>query len=130
MEFFEEIEISQDLVKKFSEISGDKNPLHLDPEYCRLHTNFENPIAHGILLSSFFSRIIAEVYPGPGSIYLAQDLNFISPCYVGEKINVYIKLDRIENNKYYLITQIFNSEKVLLVEGKATVLKKQNQNVQ
>jgi len=124
MEFFEEIEISQDLIKKFSEISGDKNPLHLDPEYCRLHTNFEKPIAHGILLSSFFSRIIAEVYPGPGSIYLSQNLNFVRPCYVGENIRVYVKLDRIENNKYYLITEITNAENILLVEGQAIVLKK------
>jgi 3-hydroxybutyryl-CoA dehydratase len=123
MEFFEEIEITKELVEKFSEVSGDKNPIHLDEEYCREFTKFEKPIAPGLLLASFFSRIIAETYPGPGSIYLSQDLKFINPCYIGESVRVSVVENKVEGNKYYLVTKILKGETVI-IEGSALVLKK------
>jgi len=124
MEFTEKIEITKSLIEKFSEVSGDKNPIHFDDDYCREFTIFRSAIAPGMLITSFFSRIIAEVYPGPGSIYLSQDIRFLNPCYVGEIITVKIRLDFNKGNKYHLITEIFNEDNIKLVEGSAIVLKK------
>lgn len=123
MVYNEKIKITQEMVNSFSEVSGDKNPIHLDEEYCKT-TIFKKPIAHGILLSSFFSKIIAEKYPGPGSIYLRQYLNFLKPCFVGEEIEVIVSLNSVENGKYELNTKILNSIGEILINGEALVLKR------
>ena len=123
MEVFKSVEITSELVNNFAQLSGDNNPIHLDIEYAKT-TVFGKPIAHGMLLSSFFSTLIAQEYPGPGSIYLNQELNFLKPCFVGEIINVKVKLITQENFKYLLSTQIYNSKNDLVIDGKALILKK------
>jgi len=123
MEVFKSFLITSELVTKFAILSGDKNPIHIDAEYAK-QTVFGKPIAHGMLLSSFFSSIIAEDYPGPGSIYLKQDLSFLKPCFIGEKVKVVVTLIKQEGNKYFLSTKIYNAHNELAIEGNALVLKK------
>jgi 3-hydroxybutyryl-CoA dehydratase len=119
----EKIKITKEMVINFSELVGDKNPLHLDMEYCA-NTKFEKPIVHGMFLSSFFSKLISEKYPGPGSIYLSQNLSFISPCFVDDTVNVVIELKEKINNKYYLKTIIYALDGNKIIEGDALILKK------
>jgi 3-hydroxybutyryl-CoA dehydratase len=123
MIFSEKFEITNDMVISYSTLIGDKNPIHLDSEYAK-QTIFEKPIAHGMLISSFFSKMISETYPGHGSIYLSQNIKFLKPCYIGETINVILKLINKDKNKYELSTQIYDSNDVLLVDGNALILKK------
>lgn len=119
----EKITITDEMVIRFSELTGDKNPLHLDSDYCA-NTKFKKPIVHGMFLSSFFSKLISEKYPGPGSIYLSQNLSFISPCFVGDTINVVIELNEKINSKYYLRTIIYDSNDNKIIDGEALILKK------
>jgi acyl dehydratase len=125
MEIFKTINISKELVKSFASITGDFNPIHLDEDYAK-STRFGKTIVHGMLLSSFFSKIIAMDYPGEGSIYLSQTLNFLKPCYVGDTISVHIKLmNKTQKSKSYiytLSTKIYDSSKELLIDGTANVL--------
>jgi 3-hydroxybutyryl-CoA dehydratase len=97
----------------------------LDEDYAK-STRFGKTIVHGMLLSSFFSKIIAMDYPGEGSIYLSQTLNFLKPCYVGDTISVHIKLmNKTQKSKSYiytLSTKIYDSSKELLIDGTANVL--------
>jgi len=123
MEVSRFIEITPKLVSEFAKLSGDSNPIHLDSEYAKT-TVFKKPIAHGMLLGSFFSTLIAQDYPGAGSVYLSQELNFLAPCFVGDTINVRVGLITQENFKYLLSTQIYNSNNDLIVDGKALILKK------
>jgi 3-hydroxybutyryl-CoA dehydratase len=123
MVVFEKITITEEMVIKFSELTGDKNPLHLDAEYCT-STKFKKPIVHGMFLSSFFSRLISEQYPGPGSVYLNQNLSFVLPCFVGDTIKVVIELNERVNSKYYLNTTIYDSSDNKIIEGNALILKK------
>jgi 3-hydroxybutyryl-CoA dehydratase len=120
----EKINITKNMVKEYSNLIGDKNPIHVDVDYAKT-TIFKKPIAHGMLISSFFSKIISETYPGHGSIYLSQNIKFVKPCYVGEIINVVITLIDTQNNKYNLLTQIFDNDGELLVDGSALILKKE-----
>ena len=76
MEVIDQIHISKQLVESFASLTGDYNPIHLEGEYAS-NSRFGKPIAHGMLLSSFFSKIIASNYPGIGSIYLSQNIKFI-----------------------------------------------------
>ena len=72
----------------------------------------------------FFSKLISEQYPGHGSIYLNQSLSFISPCFIGDTINVVISLNKKIKNKYYLKTTIYGLDNIKLIEGDALILKK------
>lgn len=74
-------EFSQDQVQAFAKVSGDHNPLHLDAEYAAT-TPFKRPIVHGLLTGSMLSRLIGMEFPGPGTVYLSQSLNFRRPMYV------------------------------------------------
>ena len=123
MEITEKILVSKSLVEPFSEISGDKNPIHLDENYAK-NTHFRHTIAPGILLVSFFSKIIANTYPGIGSIYLSQESKFISPCFVGDEIIVKVSKISQDKNKYELATQILSLDGRIIIDGKAKVLKK------
>lgn len=124
MEVSEQFNIDESLVSEFAALTGDRNPIHLDAEFAK-NTLFGRPIAHGMLISSYFSKLIAENYPGPGSIYLVQNIKFLKPCFVGDKITVKIILnEKIESEKktiYHLFTRIFNGD-ILLVDGTAEVL--------
>jgi len=122
MQFSEKITITDKMVRDYSELSGDENPIHLDDEYSK-NSIFGKRIVHGMLLSSFFSKIIATNYPGEGSIYLKQDLNFKNPCYINDEVEIVVELDKKENNKYYLKTKIIR-DNIEIIDGNAIVLKK------
>ena len=124
MKVLKKIEITRDLVDSYASLTGDRNPIHLNEDYAK-RSSFGKCIAHGMLLSSFFSTVIASEYPGEGSIYLTQDIKFIKPCFVGEWITVKIELiqeiKKLNSTIYNLSTQILNIENEILIEGGATV---------
>jgi 3-hydroxybutyryl-CoA dehydratase len=122
MEVSKSIQITDELVINFAKLSGDNNPIHLDEDYAK-NSIFGKRIAHGMLLGSFFSTLIAEEYPGPGSIYLNQTLNFKKPCFIGDVIKVIVSLDKQEDKKYFLNTIILNSSQEVIIEGTSLVLK-------
>tara|TARA_B100000035_G_scaffold51655_1_gene40260 strand:- start:5385 stop:5756 length:372 start_codon:yes stop_codon:yes gene_type:complete len=119
----ENVVISKEMIKSFIKVVGDNNPLHWDEEFCK-STNFKKPIAHGALLTALFSKLIATKFPGKGSIYLSQSIEFKKPCFIGDEISVNVKLIKKEGNKYFLSTYIKNSQNELLLDGKALVLNK------
>jgi len=109
-------------IKRFAEVSGDFNPVHLDEEFAK-KTIFKGRIAHGFLTASFISTIIATKLPGPGSIYLKQSLKFLAPVYINEKILVKVRIIEIniEKSKVKLITECFKN-KTLVLTGEAEIL--------
>jgi acyl dehydratase len=72
---------SQEQVKAFAEITGDTNPLHLDENYAAA-TPFGKPIIHGMLAGSVFSKILGTLFPGEGTVYVQQTLEFRRPMFV------------------------------------------------
>ena len=69
----------------FAGISGDTNPVHLNHEFAS-ETLFEGRVAHGMLTASFISTVIGTKLPGPGCIYVSQDLRFKAPVKVGDTV--------------------------------------------
>ncbi len=72
---------SQADVVDFARVTGDNNPLHLDPEFAA-RTVFKRPIIHGMLGASIFTKVLGTEFPGYGSVYLAQTFEFLRPMYV------------------------------------------------
>lgn len=77
--------VTQGDIEAFAEVSGDKNPLHLDEEYAT-GTIFKTRIAHGMLTASYISTVMATKMPGPGTVYLSQSLRFKAPVKPGDKV--------------------------------------------
>lgn len=75
----------------FAEVTGDKNPVHLDPVYAA-KTIFKQPIAHGMLTAGYISAVFGMELPGPGAIYVSQTLNFRAPVRVGDMVVAKVKV--------------------------------------
>jgi len=118
-----EKKITANMVESFAEITGDKNPIHLDKEFAS-HTLFKKRIAHGMLSLSIISSILGMEFPGPGTIYMKQEVKFLKPIYVDEKITVKITVkDKIEEKfRLILTTQIIKEDGSLGIDGEALVL--------
>jgi 3-hydroxybutyryl-CoA dehydratase len=82
-----DVAITEKLVGDFASLSGDNNPIHMDPEYAK-STEVGERIAHGLLISSFFSRLIGLYLPGKYSLYLSQNLKFHKPVTIGLHITI------------------------------------------
>ena len=115
--------ISESMVNDFAKLSGDYNPLHVNEEYAR-QTNFKKRVCHGMLLTSFFSRLIGMYLPGKQALLFSQSLNFVNPCFINDKITIYGKvISKNESTKTIIVnTNITNQEKKKIVYGEICVL--------
>ena len=93
--YFEDLSVGQsydyrrtvtlEVIERFSEVSGDDNPLHLDEDFAK-GTRFGGRIAHGMLSAAFISAIIGGNFIAPGAIYLKQSLTFLAPVRPGDEV--------------------------------------------
>jgi acyl dehydratase len=72
---------------EFAALSGDDNPIHVDPAFAA-KTKFGRTVAHGMLLYGTILQVLGERLPGPGTVQQSQELIFPSPTYVGEEVSV------------------------------------------
>ena len=108
-------------VMTFADFSGDKNPIHIDPEYAG-QSIFGKPIIHGMIVGALFSKVIASEFPGPGSIYLHQDLNFLKPIYHNSELTITVSIQSLKvEKKIAILETICEVEGVKVIEGKAVV---------
>lgn len=115
--------ITEKLISDFSVISGDFNPLHMDENYAT-KTKFKKRVCHGMLLASFFSRIVGMYLPGKNALYFSQILNFISPCFINDEITVKGEIiDKNDATKIITVkTSIINQKNELILDGEAKVM--------
>jgi acyl dehydratase len=109
-------------VQKFSELSLDKNPVHLDPDFAT-QSIFGERVVHGMLVASLFSAILGTTLPGEGTIYLRQTLNFLAPLYLGDKITASVEIVTIRPDKpiITLRTTAVKDDGTTVIEGEAVV---------
>lgn len=106
----------------FAAVSGDRNPVHLDDEYAA-GTAFRGRIAHGMLSGALISAAIALELPGPGSIYLGQQLTFNRPIKPGDQLEIQLEvLEKLAKNRVRIATNIINQQGKTVVAGEALVL--------
>ena len=114
--------LSESDVYLFAGITGDFNPAHVNEHYAQ-GTFFKTRIAHGMLAASFISTVMATLLPGPGTIYIKQDLRFLAPLYINDTVTASVEVleTDVEKNRVLLKTQCKNQEGKLLVDGQALV---------
>jgi acyl dehydratase len=118
-----QVRITDELLKKFAEMSGDYNPLHMDEIYAQ-NSKFHQRVCHGMLLGSFISQLVGMHIPGKKCLYLSQNLNFHNPCYISDTITVEgIVKGKSDVTKILEIeATIHNQKNTLLVNGVARVI--------
>ena len=84
-------EVAERDIQLFAKVSGDVNPVHLDEDFAA-GTPFKGRIAHGMLTGAFISAALAMKLPGPGTIYLKQDLRFRLPVRIGDTVTVTLEV--------------------------------------
>lgn len=110
-------------VYNFAGVCGDFNPAHMD-EVQAAQTPFKTRIAHGMLGASFISTVLGVHLPGPGTIYLGQELKFTKPVYFGDTVTATCTVSEINEEKNILIldTTVTNQDGDVVIKGKATVM--------
>jgi acyl dehydratase len=119
-----DFKFSQDEVSRFAEVTGDKNPVHLDAAYAA-KTMFKKPIMHGMLSASLFSKVFGTLFPGEGTIYLKQSLSFLKPMYVDTDYEAVFTVKEVTKEKNRAIVETLIKDKAtgnVCTSGEATVM--------
>jgi 3-hydroxybutyryl-CoA dehydratase len=105
----------------FAGISGDTNPIHLNHEFAN-KTIFEGRIAHGMLTASFISTVIGTKLPGPGCIYISQNLRFRAPVRPGDTVTATCTITGLSPQRRFAdIKTVCTCDDTVVVDGEATV---------
>src|SRR5712692_12048945 len=110
-------------IASFVDAVGDYNPVHVDRAFAAT-TMFNEPIAPGMWTAGLISGVIGTRLPGPGAIYLAQDLKFLKPVYFGDVITARVEVLEVlrERNRIRLKTVCSNQRGEDVLTGEALVM--------
>ncbi|SNS24932.1 3-hydroxybutyryl-CoA dehydratase [Anaerovirgula multivorans] len=115
--------ITETDVYLYAGITGDLNPAHINQPAAE-KSMFKGRIAHGMLIAGLISTVLGMYLPGPGTIYLGQELKFLVPVRFGDTIKAEAEVleKNEERNRIKLKTTCTNQEGVVVLEGIATVM--------
>jgi|TARA_B110000967_G_scaffold17251_1_gene16276 3-hydroxybutyryl-CoA dehydratase len=114
--------ITETDIDAFAALTGDTNPVHLDSEYAAT-TPFKARIAHGMLSAGLISTVLGTQLPGPGCIYLEQQIKFKAPVFIGDTLVATVTVEDINQRRgrVSLKTQCFVNTK-LVADGTASMM--------
>jgi len=112
--------ISESDVYQFAGITGDLNPAHINEPYAS-GTFFKTRIVHGMLLGGLISAVIGMKLPGPGTIYVRQNLLFKAPVFLGDSVTARVEVKTVDNekNRITVYTTCTNQKGRTVLEGEA-----------
>ncbi|MBS1651019.1 MAG: MaoC family dehydratase [Bacteroidetes bacterium] len=115
---------TQNEVNQFAEVTGDKNPVHINADYAA-KTMFKRPIMHGMLGAALFSKVFGVLFPGEGTIYLKQSLSFLKPMYVETDYEAFFTVKEVLKDKHRAVVETLIKDKttgIVCTSGEATVM--------
>lgn len=115
--------ISESDVYLFAGVTGDVNPAHINESYAA-GTPFKTRIAHGMLSAGLISAVIGTQLPGPGTIYVSQQLKFTAPVHIGDTVTATATIKELlpERNRAMIETVCTNQDGTVVVQGEAVVM--------
>ena len=121
--FSTERHVTDEVILKFAEVSGDHNPIHLDEEFAKT-TRFGKRIAHGMLSAAFISAVLGNEFKGKTIVYLSQTMKFTAPVYIGDTVTATSTVSKIREDKgiVTLDTVCTNQNGETLVNGEAVIM--------
>ena len=114
--------VEKEIVNKLADVSGDRNPIHLDEKYAEKGP-FKKCIAHGLFCIGMISNLIGNVLPGSGAVLLEQHMNYCHPVYFGDIITATVEIVEIDEIKRYItLRQVcVNQNDIVVLDGLSKV---------
>lgn len=107
---------------QFSALTGDSNPLHLDPDFART-TAFCRPLVHGVLVNGLISALLGS--NSPGCVLLKQEIRFPAPLFVGEPVSARAQVQRVRLSTAVVSVRVQTEDRTqepkVILEGTITV---------
>jgi 3-hydroxybutyryl-CoA dehydratase len=115
--------VTDELIRKFAEVSGDHNPIHLDDDFAKT-TRFGKRIAHGMLSGAFISAVLGYEFEERKIVYLSQTLKFTAPVFIGDTVTATATVRKIREDKGIVTIETIctNQNGDMLVTGEALVM--------
>jgi len=115
-------QVTQKIVNDFGETVGDFNPLHFDAAFAH-RISFKSPIVHGAFSAGLISAAVGTLLPGPGTLYMTQDLRFLKPVFIGDTIVARVEVVELitDRNRARLKTTCLNQHGDEVLTGEAWV---------
>ena len=114
--------VTQAEIQAFAAVSGDHNPVHLDPAFAAT-TPFKGVIAHGMLSAAYISAIVGTEMPGKGTNYMGQNLKFLAPVRPGDQVRTVVTVKEIVAEKRRVICQTAcYVGDTMVIDGEATLM--------
>lgn len=116
-------EVTDELIRKFADVSGDHNPIHLDEEFAKT-TQFGKRIAHGMLGGAFISAVLGYEFSVRKIIYLSQTLKFVAPVFIGDTVTTKATIKNIRPDKPIITVETIceNQAGEMLIKGEAVLM--------
>ena len=121
--FSKDRKVTYELVRKFAEVSGDYNPIHLDEEFAKT-TRFGRRIAHGMLSGAFISAVLGFEFRERKIVYLSRTMKFVAPVFIDDTVTATGTVIRIREDKGIVVLETIctNQNNEILVKGEAVVM--------
>ncbi len=105
-------------VELYAEITGDRNPLHFDPEFAA-GTRFRRLVAQGGITAGMLNAVVAMDLPGPGTVFMSQSLRYLAPTYLGDTLTAEVEVLSVKPDKpvCQLRATITNQDGSVVLEG-------------
>jgi len=115
--------ITETDVYNYAGVTGDFNPAHINESFAK-NTMFKGRIAHGMIAAGLISTVLGTRLPGPGCIYVSQDLKFTAPVRFGDTITARVEVEKVnvEKNRVELKTVCTNQKDEVVLKGKAELM--------
>ena len=115
-----QLTVTADHVRKYSEISGDYNPLHYDEAFAA-RTKFGRLVVQGGLTTGLLHALVATDLPGPGSVFLSQNWKFTAPVFIGDTITAHAEVSSVHDTKPVtsLRIRVTRQDGEVVLEGEA-----------
>jgi len=115
--------ITETDVYNYAGVTGDFNPAHINESFAK-DTMFKGRIAHGMIAAGLISTVLGTRLPGPGCIYVSQDLKFTAPVYFGDTITATVEVEKlnVEKNRVILNTVCTNQKENVVLKGQAELM--------
>jgi 3-hydroxybutyryl-CoA dehydratase len=110
-------------IRAFAEVTGDRNPIHLDDAYAA-GSFFGGRIAHGMLVASLISEVLGTQLPGAGTIYRSQQLKFVAPVRPGDTVTARVEVVAFDPERGHITmsTNVVNQRGEPILNGEAQLV--------